>query len=133
MKRFLLILGLLFATTLHLSAQEDDDSDDNETIRDKMSEYIQKKLNLSNEEASKFKPTFIQYFREWRATIRENRGDKLVLKQKVADLQIRYRDRFKGIIGEQRSNEVFNHQRDFIQRLREEVRDRRQKNDRRRN
>ncbi|MET0635726.1 MAG: hypothetical protein ABWZ25_06840 [Chitinophagaceae bacterium] len=133
MKRFLLILGLLFATTLHLSAQEDDDTDDNESIRDKMTEYIQKKLDLNDQEAKKFRPLFVQYYKDWRSTIRENRGDKLVLKQKVAELQVKYRDRFKGVIGEQKSNQVFNHQRDFINQLREEVRDRRQKNGRRKN
>ena len=128
MKRFLLILSLLFATSLHVFAQDDDDTGDSESIRDKMSEYIQKKLSLNDQEAKKFQPIFVQYFKEWRSTVRENRGDRLVLKQKVADLQVRYRDKFKGVIGEQKSNQVFNHQVEFIRQLRQEVRDRRQRN-----
>ncbi|RYY57593.1 MAG: hypothetical protein EOO09_02345 [Chitinophagaceae bacterium] len=131
MKRLLLIFSLLLATAFHLSAQEDDDAD--ESIRDKMGEYIQKKLGLSSDEAKKFQPTFVQYFKDWRSAIRDNRGDVLKRKQAVADVQVRYRDRFKGIIGEQKSNQVFNHQRDFINQLREEVKDRRRDNNRRRN
>ena len=57
MKRFLLILSLLFVTSPVLFAQ-DDESDGNEKIRDKMNEYIQKRLNLSDDEAKKFTPGF---------------------------------------------------------------------------
>ncbi|MET0466488.1 MAG: hypothetical protein ABW007_25240 [Chitinophagaceae bacterium] len=120
MKHFLFIFSFLLLTTIPLFAQDDgDDVDDNATIRDKMSEYIQQKLNLTNDEAKKFKPVFIEYFKEWKKTARENRGDNLVLRQKIADLQVRYRNRFRDIIGEQRSNQVFNHQRGFILKLRE--------------
>jgi len=119
MKRLLLIFILLFTATFYVSAQDEDDQDDTETVRDKMAEYIQQKLKLSDQEAKKFRPAFVQYFKEWRETIRDNRTDKLVLKQKVAELQIRYRGRFKDIIGEQKSNQVFNEQRNFITELRQ--------------
>ncbi|MBO9657924.1 MAG: hypothetical protein J7527_03790 [Chitinophagaceae bacterium] len=120
MKHFLFIFSFLLLTTISLFAQDDgDDVDDNATIRDKMSEYIQQKLNLTNDEAKKFKPVFIEYFKEWKKTARENRGDNLVLRQKIADLQVRYRDRFRDIIGDPRSNQVFTHQRGFILKLRE--------------
>jgi hypothetical protein len=120
MKHFLFIFSFLLLTTIPLLAQDDgDDVDDNATIRDKMSEYIQQKLNLTNDEAKKFKPVFLEYFKEWKKTARDNRGDNLVLRQKIADLQVKYRDRFREIIGDQRSNQVFNHQRGFILKLRE--------------
>lgn len=119
MKHLLLIFSLLISTVIPGFAQDDEhEMDDNTTIRDKMSEYIQKRLNLSAEEAKKFKPVFIDYFREWRKIARENRGDNLVMRQKITDLQVRYRDKFKEIIGEKRSNQVFFHQRGFIQELR---------------
>ena len=89
MKRFLLILSLLFVTSPFLFAQDDDDNDGNEKIRDKMNEYIQKRLNLSDDEAKKFTPVFLQYFKEWRQTIRDNKGDKLILQQKIVDLRLR--------------------------------------------
>ncbi|MBN8878676.1 MAG: hypothetical protein E6Q24_10245 [Chitinophagaceae bacterium] len=118
MKRFLFILSLFVLTTAPILAQDDDDVDDNATIRDKMSEYIQERLKLSPEEAKKFKPVFIEYFKDWKKTARENRGDNLVMRQKITDLQVKYRARFKEIVGEQRSNLIFTHQRGFIQELR---------------
>lgn len=118
MKRILFIVSLLFVTAAPLLAQEDDDVDDNETIRDKMSEYIQQRLKLTPEEARKFKPVFIDYYKDWRKTARDYKGDNLVLRQKITDLQVRYRNKFKDIIGDSRSNLIFTHQRGFILELR---------------
>ena len=124
MKKFLLILSLLLVTGSCLFAQDDDDNDGNEKIRDKMNEYIQKRLNLSNGEAKKFSPVFLRYFKEWRQTIKENKGDKLILQQKVIDLRLRYRTQFREIIGENRGNNVFGQQDNFIRELRDIRRDR---------
>jgi len=124
MKRFLLILSFLFVTSPVLFAQDDDDNDGNEKIRDKMNEYIQKRLNLSDDEAKKFSPVFLRYFKEWRQTIKENRGDKLILQQKIIDLRLRYRTQFREIMGEKRGNQVFNQQDNFIRELRDLRRDR---------
>ncbi len=124
MKKFLLILSLLFVTGSCLFAQEDDDNDGNEKIRDKMNEHIQKRLSLSDDEAKKFSPVFLRYFKEWRQTIKENKGDKLILQQKVIDLRLRYRTQFREIIGENRGNNVFGQQDNFIRELRDIRRDR---------
>ena len=124
MKRFLLILSLFFVTGSCLFAQDDDDNDGNEKIRDKMNEYIQKRLNLSDDEAKKFSPVFLKYFKEWRQTIKDNRGDRLILQQKVVDLRLRYRTQFREIIGEKRGNTVFTHQENFIRELRDLRKDR---------
>ncbi|HTD92478.1 MAG TPA: hypothetical protein VK644_01650 [Chitinophagaceae bacterium] len=118
MKRIFLISSLLLVCFTGLFAQEDDDKDDNESIRDKMSEYIQKRLNLSNDESKKFAPVFINYFKDWRKALRENKNDDILRRQKVAEVQLRYRNQFKDIIGEQRSNQVFGHQKVFIQEIR---------------
>ena len=124
MKRFLLILSFLLVTSPVLFAQDDDENDGNEKIRDKMNEYIQKRLNLSDDEAKKFSPIFLRYFKEWRQTIKENRGDKLILQQKIIDLRLRYRTQFREIMGEKRGNQVFNQQDNFIRELRDLRRDR---------
>lgn len=116
MKKALLIVSLLFITSARLWAQEDDDGQDggNDKIRDKMSEFIQKRLDLSKTEADKFVPVFIRYFKEWRQTMRENKADILVRRQKIVDLQLRYRPQFREIIGEKRGDQVFNHQQKFL-------------------
>jgi hypothetical protein len=116
MKHFLLILSLIFVTSAPLFAQEDDNND-NEKIQDKMSEYIQKRLDLTKEEATKFTPVFLRYFKEWRQTIRQNRGDRLVMQQQVIALRLKYRTQFREIMGERRGDQVFMQQEKFIQEL----------------
>jgi hypothetical protein len=124
MKRFLLVVGFFLVTTPVLFSQDDDGGEGTEKIRDKMNEYIQKRLDLSDAESKKFTPVFLQYFKEWRQTLKDNRGDKLVLQQKVVDLRLRYRTQFRDILGEKRGNSVFNHQENFIRELRDIRRER---------
>ncbi|HVZ55726.1 MAG TPA: hypothetical protein VG870_03625 [Chitinophagaceae bacterium] len=118
MKRLLLIVCLFLWTGAGLFAQQDE-NEGNEKIRDKMNEYIQRRLNLTPAEAEKFSPVFLRYFREWRQTLQESRGEPLLTRQqRIVDLRLRYRDEFKTIIGEKRSAEVFDHQERFIQEVR---------------
>ena len=112
MKKILFILSLFLITSHAVMAQDDDDR-----IRDKMREYIQQRMKLNQNEADRFSPIFIRYFREWRTTLRENRTDKLILQQKVVEIRLRYRNEFRDIVGERRSNEVFEHQEKFIREL----------------
>ena len=118
MKKILLILTLALFAGFVAKAQDDD----NDKIRDKMREFIQKRMNLSKNEAERFTPVFIRYFREWRQTLRENRDDVLVRQQKIVDLKIRYRSEFKEIVGEKRSNEVFKKQEEFVRIIAEQSR-----------
>ena len=111
MKKFFFILTLVLIAGSVSRAQDDG----NEKIRDKMIEFIQKRLNLTRNEAERFTPVFVRYFTEWRQTLRENRDDILIRQQKIIDLRIRYRTEFREIVGERRSNEVYKRQDDFIQ------------------
>ena len=111
MKKFLLILTLALLAGFASKAQEDD----NDKIRDKMREFIQKRLNLSKNEAEKFTPVFIRYFREWRQNIRE--PDILIRDQKITEIKIRYRTEFREIVGDKRSNEIYRQQKVFIDNL----------------
>ena len=79
-----------------------------------MREFIQRRLNLSRNEADRFTPVFVRYFKEWRQTLRENKGDNLVRIQRIAELRIRYRTEFRDIVGEQRSNDVYKQQDIFV-------------------
>src|SRR6185436_2425339 len=115
MKKILYILTFFIMTAVSVKAQ-DDGSDDK--IRDKMREYIQRRMDLTKNEAEKFTPVFVRYFKEWRTTLRDyGRGPKLDLQQKIIDLKLRYRPEFREILGERRSNEVYKHQEVFIQEL----------------
>jgi len=95
-------------------------------IREKMLEYVSEKLSLTSAESEKFNPVFLNYIREEHQTNQENKEDKLVLQQKLAELRLRYRDQFKPIVGDKRSNDVFVYEREFIQKAREENEQRRQ-------
>jgi hypothetical protein len=133
MKKLLVILGLILVTGVSLFAQEDaDDDNGNERIRDKMYEYIQKRLELSKDESEKFSPLFMKYFKEWRQTLRDNKHQPpLDRQQKVVDLQLRYRTQFREIIGEDRGNKVFDYQKKFIVELARLRKERRQNSPRR--
>lgn len=130
MKRFLLILTLSFVTTMPLFAQDGDDdgNPNNEKIRDKMNEYIQKRLDLTKDESAKFTPVFLRYFKEWRQILRENHSDRLIMQQKVINLRLTYRTQFREIIGERRGDQVFNWQERFIQELQAIRKERRMNN-----
>ena len=110
MKKLLYILTLALLTGFVAKAQDDD----NDKIRDKMREFIQRRLNLTRNEAERFSPVFVRYFKDWRQTLREHKDDVLVRQQRIAELRIRYRTEFKDIVGEKRSNEIFRRQEEFI-------------------
>ena len=110
MKKFFLILTLALLTGFSSKAQ----GDEHDKIRDKMTEFIQKRLDLTRNEAERFTPVFIRYFREWKQTLQENRNDGLVRQQRIIELRLRYRTEFRDIVGEKRSNEVYKQQDVFV-------------------
>ncbi|MGZ3882192.1 MAG: hypothetical protein ACXVBJ_15365 [Flavisolibacter sp.] len=122
MKRIVYILIFAFSLSSVSFAQGDDDAGGR--LRDKMIEYIQNKLGLSKAEAEKFQPVFMDYLKDMRSTKQQFAGDRLILQQKIIDLRIRYRDQFKPILGEARSNAVFQHEHDFIEKAIQERNDR---------
>lgn len=115
---------LIFAFTISNVSFAQDDNDAGGKLRDRMIEYIQNKLGMSKAEAEKFQPVFLDYLKDLRTTKQQFKGDRLVLQQKIIDLRIRYRDQFKPIIGEKRSNEVFQHEREFVEKAIQERNDR---------
>ncbi|HEX6845390.1 MAG TPA: hypothetical protein VF144_00360 [Chitinophagaceae bacterium] len=115
MKKYLLILTLALLADFSSKAQDDG----KDKIRDKMREFIQKRLNLTRNEAERFTPVFIRYFREWKQTLHDNRADVLVRQQKIIELRLRYRTEFRDIVGEKRSNDVYKQQDIFIREIKE--------------
>lgn len=115
MKKIFYILIFTFSLSSISFAQ-----DGGGKLREKMVEYIQNKLGLSKAEAEKFQPLFLDYLKDMRATKQQFKDDHLVLQQKIIDLRIRYRDQFKPIIGEKRSNQVYQYEGEFIKKALEE-------------
>src|SRR5687768_12911739 len=112
MKKILYILSFFVFSVTASFAQDDEGA--GSKIRERMTEYIQKRLDLSKAEAERFGPIFLNYFNELRKTNQEFKGDRLVLQQKIVELRLNYRNQFKTIVGERRSNDVFQYEREFI-------------------
>ena len=128
MKRYLLIITLFFLTAFTALAQEGDNDDRGGKLQERMREYIQKRLNLTKNEAERFSPVFLRYIGELRRTHRENRDDKPMLQLKVAELRVRFRNEFKQIVDEQRANKVYEYQREFEIKVIDEIKNRRSEN-----
>src|SRR6476620_639429 len=112
MKKYFIIV-ILFFTGLATYAQDEGGNDKAGKIRDRMSEYIKDRLGLSRGEADKFTPVFLKYCHEFRKIHSENKTDVLILKQKIIDLRIRYRNEFRQIMDEPRANKVFVYEDEF--------------------
>ena len=128
MKRFLLILLFSITTTTILFAQDEDD-EGSDKIRNRMTEFIQKRLDLTKEESAKFTPIFHRYFKDWRQTLKDNREkrDRLELQHKVVELRLKYREEFRAAIGERKGDRVFQQQDIFIKELAEYRKNRRRR------
>jgi hypothetical protein len=100
------------------SAFGQDDDERGSQVREKMVEFIQKRLNISKGEAERFEPVFLNYFNELRNTNQKYKSDALVRNQKIAELKLNYRNQFRDILGEKRGNEVFDAEKEFINGLR---------------
>src|SRR5690606_13639196 len=128
MKRFLLILLFSITSTTILFAQDGDD-EGSDKIRNRMTEFIQKRLDLTKEESAKFTPIFHRYFKDWRQTLKDNKEkrDRLELQHKVVELRLKYREEFRAAIGERKGDRVFQQQDIFIKELAEYRKNRRRR------
>lgn len=112
MKNWLIILTL-FILPGFAFAQDEEDAQEGGKIPERMKVYIQNKLGLSRKEADRFAPVFFRYFRDFVKTHRENKGDRLILQQKIIELRLRYRGEFRQILDEQRANKVYFYEDEF--------------------
>lgn len=115
MKKCVIILITLLSFLPGISFAQDEQPVQESKIQERMREYIQNKLSLSRNEAEKFTPMFVRYFREFAQTHRAYRGDRLILQQKIIELRLRYRTEFRQIMDEQRANKVFKYEDEFRQ------------------
>lgn len=128
MKKYLLILTLFLSTGLAAFSQDDEADDRMGKLQEKMQQYIQKRLSMTKDEAQKFSPLFLRYISELRRTHREFKIDRPMLQLKIAELRVRFRNEFRQVIDEQRANKVFQHQKEFEDKIRQEILERRQQN-----
>jgi len=128
MKKYLFILFVSLLTSFTGFTQEEEPEDRGGKLLERMQLYIQKKLNMTKSESERFSPIFLRYITELRSTHRENRGDKPMLQLRIAELRVKFRNEFRQVVDEQRANKVFQHQREFEDKIRQEIIERRQQN-----
>jgi len=124
MKKWIVILFLLIVPGFTVLAQNEDTAPQEGKLQERMREYIQQRLNLNKNETEKFIPVFVRYFREFAQTHRENRGDKLILQQKIIELRLRFRGEFKQVLDEQRANKVYVYEDEFRKKALDIIRER---------
>ena len=107
---------LIFCFSLQTSFAQDE-GPGAARLKEKMVEYIQNKLGLNRSEAERFQPLFMDYLRQLRDTKQEFKDDRLVLQQKIIEVRLKFRDQIKPIVGEKRSNDVFVHEREFVEKV----------------
>jgi len=94
MKKTFILLFVFFLVANSLFAQPVDAPQEGK-LRDRCIQYIQNRLDLTKAESSKFKPVFARYFKEFAQTHRMYKDDKLIYRQKIIELRLRYCDEFK--------------------------------------
>ena len=125
MKKILFILCFIVFPGLAVLAQ-DDGNDDKDRMQVKMREYLQKRLGLSRNEVNKFGPVFGRYLLELRKSNREI-SDPLIRQQRIAELRIHYRDEFRPILGDQKAVKVFVAEKEFYERVRDILNNRKER------
>ena len=124
MKKFFYTTLLLFAFQAAFSQSPDQPGLDR--LKEKMVEYIGNKLGLNKSEAERFQPMFMDYLRQLKDTKQQFKSDDLLMKQKIIDLRLRFREQVKPLVGEKRSNDVFTYEKEFLQGVEKERNERMQ-------
>lgn len=121
MKKYLLILLILFGTFSFASAQN---AQQGEKIQALKIAFITQKLQLTSAEAEKFWPVYNNYETEIKQLRSNGNPDVLDNEEKLLDIRKKYKPSFEKILGPQRLNDLYNAERDFrnvlIKRLKEQ-------------
>jgi hypothetical protein len=121
MKKMFTLLVLLFTVACIATAQEQAPQQPDPKMEEKIDAmevgYISQKLNLTTEEAQKFWPVYNEYKRDLKQVLKAYRNnpdaDVLDRDQKIIDVRKKYRDRFIGVIGQQRVKVFYKAEGDF--------------------
>ena len=79
--------------------------------------FISQRLNLSKGESEQFWPLYFQYEKELHGANANNYHDEIIRDEAVLNVRKKYQEQFSAIIGRNRSNYVFQSERDFNQML----------------
>lgn len=108
---------LILCTGTTMAQEQKPDPKQEEKIQALEIAFISRKLELSTDEAQKFWPVYNDYKKEMRQVVIANRNnpgrDVVETEQKMVDIRKKYKDRFTGIIGQNRMNKFFQAEHEF--------------------
>lgn len=110
MKKYLLIIIVTISSLFSLKAQ----AQDGEKIKALKIAFITQKLQLTPDEAQKFWPIYDQYENEISSLQLEDKsGPALENEEKLLNIRKKYLSSFEKVLGPQKTNNLFNAERDF--------------------
>lgn len=117
MKRFLLILILFTGSFTLVKAQDFRENKENrsEKIQSLKIAFITQKLELTTDEAQKFWPVYNRYETDIRQVYKDNKsgGDAIDNEEKLLNVKKRFRTEFVKVIGQPKTNTLFNAEKEF--------------------
>ncbi len=110
MKKYLLILIVLLGSLSCFKAR----AQDGEKIKALKIAFITQKLQLTPDEAQKFWPIYDQYENEIKGLQLDSKnGPALENEEKLLNIRKKYLNSFEKVLGPQKTNKLFNAERDF--------------------
>ncbi|MGH2566044.1 MAG: hypothetical protein ACRDE8_00835 [Ginsengibacter sp.] len=111
MKKYLLILFIMLGSLSQIKAQEPS----GEKIQSLKIAFITQKLQLTPEEAQKFWPVYNEYDNEIRSieSVNDPSAGPLGKEEKLLNVRKKYLGSFEKILGPDKTNRLFNAERDF--------------------
>ena len=127
MKKIYTLLLFLCFHGYFCSAQAPDQSDNRVEVV-KMG-YMTRELDLTPEEAQSFWPVYNNYVNEIKQARNRYPNDEVAFEKKVVEIKERYKSNFKKVLGtnNQRINKVYTTDKQFNNALRNELKNRQQK------
>lgn len=128
MKKYLLILSLLFTNLSVLYAQDGDEQGKQQKMQSLYVAYVTNQLKLTPDEAQKFWPVHTQFENDIRGVNKDL--PELQKQQAYLDVKKKYQDNFSRILGTGRCERFFRMDGEFKRKL-VEIRNQRQQNQQR--
>jgi len=114
MKQFLLIITLLLGSFSFAKAQDDTIGKRAEKIQALKIAFITQKLQLTTDEAQRFWPVYNRYETDIRKVMIDKRsGDAIDNEENILNVKKRYRSEFTKVLGQPKTNNLFNAEREF--------------------
>jgi hypothetical protein len=127
MKKFYILVLVFMTFGLNGIAQKLKPGGRPETVEAIKIAYFTRKLNLTPEEAQKFWPVYNQYSDELRQLRQQNADlDEVDLEEKVVNLRKKYKDDFGRALPAEKVNQFYKVDKEFTMFLRNELQERNQ-------